>query len=122
MIVNHTKMMISLIFILIFLILSYSLSSSDILVHELIKKVFGTLLLILILLLTSYVVLKFKIFWLFHILIFMILVRIWIVYVEIFENLTYTGFGLSLFGLLILITIFLYRKMIKNILQKEQLP
>ncbi len=119
MFINDKTLLLSFISVFLLIIVNYSLGSSHIFKLELTKKILGTLLFLVLMILSSYIVLKFRILWLFHFFVFMILLRIWTIYIEIFKNLTYTGIGLSFFGLFILISIFFYKKIIKNILQKE---
>lgn len=115
-ILENTNIQITLILIFIFIFLNYFFSHSYIVFLDLLRRVIGTLLFLLTLILTSYIVFRFHLLWLFHCILLMILLRLYIVYVEIFENLTLTGFGLSAFGIFILVSILIYKKLINYIL------
>lgn len=82
--------------------------------EEILNRSIGTIFFILLMVFISYYFLVLRIRWLFHLSIFLIMVRLWIVYIELFKDLTTTGIGLILFGIIILLSIYLYKIIIKK--------
>lgn len=82
--------------------------------EEVWNRIIGTILFILLTIFISNYFLVLKIRWLFHLSIFIIMIRLWIVYIELFKDLTTTGIGLILFGLLIILSIYFYKIVMKK--------
>ncbi len=104
-------------FILFAILFGFNYYLPAILKQELISKILGAFFFIVLNLFSAYYFFKLKIRWLFHFSIVFIIFRLlWIVFIEIFKDLTFTGIGLIVFGIMIFFALSLYKVIYKKFL------